>query len=677
MTDAKLRLSLSGLVPHVFEEGVVKKNSVFRDSAQDSIEEKRPSFNDQNRFVQQAQQKRGLLSERIITKSPVLLAHKGEVLLRMGEEPRSVLLIRAGTLRVYAAADNSLDCRPNAKGTEVGRLGPKEWVGAFLVWQQKRARFSFSVISPKFEAWSIPLETFTQKLVPLMGKSFWDSEDEQEKSWDEAFVVAEEALAKARLERERAAYRNVEPREVIIPPNLKMRICPDLAATPNAQNRKDPPPPKVEPTLQEVHWLQREVRLAERELELAEDDSDEDDENLQLARDLSSASAPRRAATEGATLGQLLGIEEAVQAHSDRKKDRVEKAKARLEKLKKGATNEELEKQKAFHIWLGKQGIFKPPTAQSEAGWKASEVYQAMKDQPVLMPEQIHDENDALKAARAQEAARQQRLKKRSMDSALYQLRGTLKSGKRTLFNKRLLDLDSLFDALDHDSSGGISVKELADGLKRLGLSGSSVDDLMATMDADEHGMIARAAFTRVLDRSKTPSTNENQPLVMPSRAQSQTSEALAFADDAQQTPVGRSIVTPASELVLSQEIGMDVIQEAFGRQASDETHLSEILLRGDLRGEHVTSPTAGSGRPRTARRPGSAPRVVIEPLMPTAPPQKDMAGSKTPRRRPQSSPAGAKPEPRKTSLSFRAFRTVPPLKRNLDKEIEALPRRH
>merc|ERR1711871_1267389 len=75
-------------------------------------------------------------------------------------------------------------------------------------------------------------------------------------------------------------------------------------------------------------------------------------------------------------------------------------------------------------------------------------------------------------------------------------------TANRSLFGQHVDSCHQLFDIIDTDGTGGITRRELEDGLSRLGygLNAAQLDFLFEQLDANDSGVIERDQFIWAID---------------------------------------------------------------------------------------------------------------------------------------------------------------------------------
>ena len=141
----------------------------------------------------------------------------------------------------------------------------------------------------------------------------------------------------------------------------------------------------------------------------------------------------------------------------------------------------------------------------------AQEVYYAAFVDALCLPEAIRAASLTRQAAASHRRATQPPKptaaeaahlteRKRRMQGNVFSAFGKLMRAKRTLYNTKIVDLGSLFDAIDKDGEDGISHAEFKEAMKRLGLglSDSDITALLGDIDTDGSGSIERQEFMHV-----------------------------------------------------------------------------------------------------------------------------------------------------------------------------------
>ena len=82
---------------------------------------------------------------------------------------------------------------------------------------------------------------------------------------------------------------------------------------------------------------------------------------------------------------------------------------------------------------------------------------------------------------------------------ALPQFGLAIRSG-RTVFGQRCHSAEQLFDAIDRDHSGAISLDELRRGLSRLDIKGGDAEAFIRTVDSSKDGEVSRVELVAALD---------------------------------------------------------------------------------------------------------------------------------------------------------------------------------
>ena len=82
---------------------------------------------------------------------------------------------------------------------------------------------------------------------------------------------------------------------------------------------------------------------------------------------------------------------------------------------------------------------------------------------------------------------------------ALPQFGLAIRSG-RTVFGQRCHSAEQLFDAIDRDHSGAISLDELRRGLSRLDIKGGDAEAFIRTIDSSKDGEVSRVELVAALD---------------------------------------------------------------------------------------------------------------------------------------------------------------------------------
>eukprot|EP00930_Biecheleria_cincta_P097288 TRINITY_DN8900_c0_g1_i1.p1 TRINITY_DN8900_c0_g1~~TRINITY_DN8900_c0_g1_i1.p1 ORF type:complete len:581 (-),score=90.18 TRINITY_DN8900_c0_g1_i1:55-1797(-) len=549
--------------------------------------------------------------EKLIARCELIRARKGELLLRLGEEPRSVLVILSGGVRVSLQADNTVESKPRASSAEVGYLESGDWLGALLCFKRSRSRFAFRVATPQgLVARVIPAELFRGKVCPLMPQNYWDREADTEAQWaqaaDDAMHAAETRLREAVAQERRGNF--AKRQHYHIPDNLRVRCCPDLSASAAATWRQDPPPPVAEPTIQEIQRELRRQRMTMKGPGEAEVESESSsDSELPLIGDPSyNVREGRRGAFDGLGLVALLDLQE--RGGTTKKKQPQVEAKAKA----KGKAKAKAKAGDKFSDW---KPLYYPRRLPLEK-WVESQEYDVMHHVPVLRP-------DMFASDMFSEADLLSRKRKAVVLNCLRQIRIALKSGIRVFNGVPVNDAMTLFHALDRDGNGSLDASELAEVLMRFmpGISESDAEDVTKAIDSDGDHLIQVDELVRAIEHPKALFNSSPTP----SKSHSVVTESL-------------SLTLRSSPSVLDEP---EVDQGVFYAM---KQVLHEYARADD---EETTSRPASAGRPNE-----------FKPDMPTAPKQKAMQG----RQRPRSSNAHNNSRQRHAagaaeSASFRAWR--------------------
>lgn len=421
--------------------------------------------------------------EELIAGCQSLQASKGELLLRRGEEPRSVLVILSGVVRVFSQADNTVERKPRAASANAGYLEAGDWLGALTCLKQARSQFSYAVATPQgLVAKVIPAGLFRDKVVPQVPESYWNEQEHTEAQWNATADDAKRVSATQRRE-DIAAERKGnfgKLQHYHIPDRLRVRCCPDLSKSAAAIRRQDPPPPHVQPTLQDA---QREIRAiyiheyAQEESESDSSSSDSEKDELEFDPFLNSRSG-KRGAFQGLGLVALLHVQERGQKHSNKHScaEHLWQAEAEAKAKAKGKAKAKSGPGRKFVDW---KPIFHPRRLPLSK-WKETREYEVLEHVPVLMPEMFNTE-DVL------EMDMLARKRKALFMNVMRQVRIAVKSGVREVNGIAVTDAESLFRALDRDGSGSIDATELAAGLARFvpGITQSDVEEVIKIIDTD------------------------------------------------------------------------------------------------------------------------------------------------------------------------------------------------
>lgn len=446
--------------------------------------------------------------EKLIAGCESVQARKGELLLRCGEEPRSVLVILSGGVRVSSQADNTVESKPRAASANVGYLEPGDWLGALLCLKRARSQFSFVAATPQgLVAKVIPAEFFRDKVCPLMPRSYWDDEADTEAQWAEAADDAKRAAATRRQENIAEERRGnfAKRQHYHIPDKLRVRCCPDLSASAAATRRQDPPPPKVEPTLQETQRELRQERIKGPQEAEAESDSSSDSEMLLSPDRSGNVRGGKRGAFEGLGLVALLHLQD----HAEKEKKKQPQAEVKAKAKPKGKPKAKSGAGQKFLHW---KPIFYPRRLPLDK-WQESREYEVLQHVPVLLPDMFNTD-DVLS-----EKDMLARKRKALVMSVIRQIRISLKSGVREVNGMLVNDAASLFHALDRDGSGSLDTTELAAGLARFmpGISQSDMEEVIKAIDTDGDQLIDIAELVGAIEQPKTLFRESPTPSKAPS----------------------------------------------------------------------------------------------------------------------------------------------------------------
>lgn len=381
-------------------------------------------------------------------------AHRNEVILRCGEIPTAIHLILDGTLQVLALGEFSekhpfetveLDQLESGRGSD-SMVGILPWL------EQRVSRFSFRVLSKSMTAIMVPSQAINMKAQSLLS-NLHSKESSRENAWEASAILHFEERRRVQEEAdEKIDDSGLQIREeYLIPPECLMACHPNLPSL--APHRRDPPPPVVEKSLQEV---QREKRFAQMDVT-----------ERQRREKLWAAKRPN--SPKDLDLDSLLSMD------GGHARGRNSGGLLQLMQAKQG-------------------GIFHPKTSTSANNWRRSEAYRFCRSFPVFQPELDQEDRRLEELPPPEDPAtvdRQLRSSMARMIQVLMQVKNTLKTGVRKLYGKEVRDAEDMLNAMSPEQNEKLARDDVAEAIHSLGVTATEehVQELVTQMDTQNTGI--------------------------------------------------------------------------------------------------------------------------------------------------------------------------------------------